>query len=70
MIYFDKISKVGIGTVYLPGRKNGSLVYIEGNREIIIGTVRDEVLFEKGVEALITRLETENNESGRSCQYY
>lgn len=53
MRYISKLTGIGIGTTLLPGRKNRSLVYINGNTEYVIGVVKDEVLFEKAIEELL-----------------
>ena len=53
MRYISKLTGIGIGCCTVPGRKNKSLVYIKGNCETVIGTVRNEELFEKAIEEIL-----------------
>ena len=53
MRYISKLTGIGIGCCTVPGRKEKSLVYIQGNRETVIGTVRNEELFERAIEEIL-----------------
>lgn len=53
MRYISKLTGIGIGSTTIPNRKNKSLVYIDGNSETVIGTVKDEKLFEKAIEEIL-----------------
>lgn len=51
--YFRKDTHKGIGCVQFPDRKQKSLIYIDGNSLTVIGTVRDDELFEKGMSHML-----------------
>ena len=54
MKYISKLTGRGIGTAMLPGHKQKSLVYVVDNNTIVpIGIVRDEELFEKGINEIL-----------------
>jgi len=53
MRYYSKLTKKGIGCIRIPERKNNVLVYIDGNTDTVIGTVRNQELFCKAIEDLI-----------------
>ena len=53
MQYIRELTGIGIGCCKVPGRKDKYLVYIEGNTETVIGTVKNEKLFEKAVEEIL-----------------
>lgn len=53
MRYISKLTGIGIGCCSIPARENKCLVYIDGNTETVIGTVRNEELFEKAIEEIL-----------------
>ena len=53
MKYINKLTDIGIGAEQLPNRRNRMLVYYEGNKETVIGTVTNEELFTKAVEEIL-----------------
>ena len=53
MRYISKLTGIGVGSSKVLGRKNRNLVYIQGNCETVIGTVRNEELFEKAIEEIL-----------------
>lgn len=64
MNYISKLTDIGIGTEQLPNRKNRSLVYIEGNKATVIGTVTNEELFTKAVEEILYHQFDDRTEDG------
>lgn len=53
MRYINIATKKGIGVIKLPNRKNYSLVAIKGNREKVIGTVKDKDAFIEAIEDVV-----------------
>jgi predicted transcriptional regulator len=64
MNYISKLTDIGIGAEQLPNRKNRSLVYIEGNKATVIGTVTNEELFTKAVEEILYHQFDDRTEDG------
>lgn len=65
MKYINKLTGIGISAEQFPNRRNRRLVYIEGNKETVIGTVTNEELFTKAVEEILCHQfddRTEDNE--------